>query len=111
MSTENLFESIRENLNGQPAQPMVLGVCSALAKRFDQEPWIFRAIAIGLGVFYTGITLAAYVILGLVLSETEARTRGVFQGLFISLREFVEKLVRSCRDTFDGSHGDHSARH
>jgi len=111
MSTENLFESVRENLNGQPGQPMVLGVCGALAKRFDQEPWIFRAIAIGLGVFYTGITLAAYVILGLVLSETEARTRGVFQGLFISLREFVEKLIRAGRETFNGSHGDHSARH
>ena len=108
MPSEDLLESIKENLNGQPGQPIVLGVCSALAKRFDQQPWVFRAAAILLGVFYTGLTLAVYIVLGLVLSETEARTKGVFQGLFISIREVVEKLVDAGRDLFGQPAGRHN---
>lgn len=112
MASDNLFENIKENLNGQPGQPIILGVCSALAKRFDQEPWVFRAAAILLGVFYTGFALVSYVILGLVLNETEARTRGVFQGLFISLREIVDKCIVTFRDWSQGDAGRsrHSSR-
>lgn len=112
MASEDLFESIKENLNGQPGQPILLGVCSALARRFDKEPWIFRAAAIVLGVFYTGLTLAVYVVLGLMMTETEARTRGVFQGLFISIRECVDKCIESCRGLLGaGEERDRSARY
>ena len=105
MQNDDLFESIKENLNGRPDQPILLGVCNALAQRFEQEPWLFRAAAILLGVFYTGFALAAYIILGLVLKETEDRTRGVFKGLFISLREAVEKIIHGGRDMFNDGHG------
>lgn len=98
MSTENLLESIKENLSGRPGQPMVLGVCNALATRFNQEVWLVRLVAIVFGVVWTLAVLAAYVILGLVLPETEARTRGVFVGLGIAARETAEKCIRFCRD-------------
>lgn len=102
MRSEDLFESIKENLNGRPGQPIVLGVCNALAARTGNEAWIFRAAAIVLGVFFTFGTLVAYILLGLFLEETEGRTRGVFRGLGIWLQELVDKCVTVCRDAFDG---------
>ena len=103
MNTENLFESIKENLNGRPGQPIVLGVCKTLAEKFDQEVWVFRAAAIVLGVFFTFATLAAYILLGLFMKETEDRTRGVFRGLGIWCREVFDKLGDFGRDLFDGT--------
>jgi len=100
MSTENLFESIKENLNGRDGQPMVLGVCSALARRLSQEAWIIRAAAIVLGVFFTFGTLVAYVLLGLFMAETEERTRGVFKGLCVWAEEAFEKCLNGCREIF-----------
>ena len=100
MQADELFESIKENLNGRPGQPIVLGVCKTLAEKFGREPWIFRAVAIVLAVFYTGLALVAYVLLGLFMAETGERTRGIFQGLFIWVREAVEKIIGSCRDLF-----------
>ena len=100
MNTENLFEGIKENLNGRPGQPIVLGVCSVLANRLEQEVWIFRAVAIVLGVFFTFATLAVYILLGLFMKETEVRTRGLFQGLGVWARESSEKLVVFFRELF-----------
>ena len=100
MNTENLFESIKENLNGRPGQPIVLGVCNALAKRFEHEVWIFRATTIVLGVFFTFATLAVYILLGLFMKETEERTRSLFRGLGIWARECCDKFVALCRDMF-----------
>ena len=103
MNTENLFESIKQNLNGRPGQPIVLGVCNALAQRFDQEVWIFRAAAIVLGVFFTFATLAGYILLGLFLDETGDRTKGVFRGLGIWCREACDKLSDAGKDLFGHS--------
>ncbi len=102
MDQQNLFESIKQNLNGRPGQPIVLGVCKALSERFDQEPWVFRAAAIVLGVFFTFFTLAAYVLLGLFLPETENRTKGVFRGLGVQLQEAIDRLAALGRDIFSG---------
>jgi len=102
MEHHNLFESIKHNLNGRPGQPIVLGVCKALAERFGQEPWVFRAIAIVLGVFFTFATLAAYILAGLVMPETEQRTKGVFRGLGIWLQEMVDRLAALGRELFAG---------
>lgn len=110
MNSEDLFASIRENLNGQPGQPMVLGVCRTLARRSNQEPWMFRAAAIVLALFWTLPALAVYIVLGLALPETGERTRGVFKGLFISLQECVEKLVSACEDLFRPSGRKHTPR-
>ena len=112
MSSEDFVDSIKENLNGRPGQPIVLGVCSSLAKRFDQEPWLFRLAAIVLGVFYTGFALVAYIILGFVLDDTQERTRGVFQGLAITVQEFCEKAIDAVRDLFGHStdRGNRTAR-
>ena len=99
MSAENVINEIRDSLNGRPGQPIVFGVCRTLADKFNQEPWVFRAGAIVLGLFFTFFTVAAYIVLGFALNETENRTRRFFSGLAVLIREWCEKLfsvVRQC---------------
>jgi phage shock protein PspC (stress-responsive transcriptional regulator) len=109
MKPESLLDSVKENLNGQPGQPIVLGVCVALAKRYSKETWVFRAATIVLALFWTIPTLIAYSLAGLFMSETEERTRGVFGGLFLWLSECVEKGIEFVRNIFNPSSGRHSA--
>jgi phage shock protein PspC (stress-responsive transcriptional regulator) len=92
MSSNNFFESIKTNLNGNPGQPIVLGVCKTLAARFNQEVWLIRLAAIVLGVFFTFFTLVAYIILGLFMPETADRTKSLFEGLGIYFRELTNKI-------------------
>ena len=100
MSAESVFDQIRESLSGRPGQPIVLGVCTALAERFEKEVWIFRLVAIVLTLLWTVPALAAYIILGFVLSETEGRTRKFFSGLAVIIRESVQKFAESLREFF-----------
>lgn len=100
MSAENVVNEIRDTLNGQPGQPIVFGVCGTLAERFGQEAWLFRAAAILLGLFFTLFTVAAYIVLGFALTETESRTRRFFSGLAVVIREGVEKFADSLRNVF-----------
>jgi phage shock protein PspC (stress-responsive transcriptional regulator) len=93
MQDNTFFDSIKRNLNGDPGQPMVLGVCKTLAARFKQEVWLIRLAAIVLGVFYSFITLVAYILLGLFMEETSDRTKSLFEGLAIWFREFTEKVA------------------
>lgn len=108
MSADCVFDQIREALNGRPGQPIVFGVCKSLAERYEKEPWIFRLIAIVMAVFFTLPTLAAYIILGFVLSETEHRTRQFFSGLTVIIREGLEKLGGAVSDIFDSPGGGNS---
>jgi len=110
MSADCVFDQVRESLNGRPWQPMVFGVCKSLSERFEKEPWVFRLIAIVLAVFFTLPTVAAYIILGFVLSETELRTRQFFSGLAVIIRESMEKLVDGIKEIFDsaGDRGSNS---
>ena len=105
MAQNDFIESIRENLNGNPGQPMLFGVCRTLAQKFDQEVWIFRAAAIVLLLFFTSTTVVAYILLGLFMDETSDRTRGIFQGLFLTLREWVDKFVDGVADLFKSGNG------
>ncbi len=109
MQDETFFESVKRNLNGQPGQPIVLGVCKTLAARLDQEVWLIRLAAIVLGVFYSLITLAVYIALGLIMEETSHRTKSLFEGLGIWFREFTHKVGNK----FDGLFRDNgnSRRH
>lgn len=100
MSAERVIDEIRDTLNGRPGQPIVFGVCGALADKFKQEPWVFRAGAIVLALFFTFFTVAAYIVLGFALNETEDRTRRFFSGLAVLIRESVEKLADSLRGMF-----------
>ena len=93
MQDNTFFDSIKRNLNGDPGQPMVLGVCKTLAARFKQEVWLIRLAAIVLGVFYSFVTLVAYMLLGLFMEETSDRTKSLFEGLAIWFREFTEKVA------------------
>ena len=100
MTTNDVLNEIRESLNGRPGQPILFGVCRALADRFEQEPWTFRAATILLALFFTLPTVAAYVILGFALKETESRTRRFFAGLAVLIREWTEKFADSLRGLF-----------
>jgi phage shock protein PspC (stress-responsive transcriptional regulator) len=93
MQENTFFESIKRNLNGEPGQPIVLGVCKTLAARFGQEVWLIRLAAIVLGVFYTFIALVAYILLGLFMAETADRTKSLFEGLGIWFRELTNKVA------------------
>ena len=97
MTTNDVLAEIRESLNGRPGQPIVFGVCRSLAERFGQEPWVYRAAAILLALFYTLPVVAAYIVLGFALKETESRTRRFFSGLAVLIREWAEKLADSLR--------------
>jgi len=96
MQDETFFDSIKKNLNGEPGQPIVLGVCKTLAARFNQEVWLIRLAAIVLGVFYSFITLVVYILLGLFMEETSRRTKSLFEGIGIWFREFTEKVAEKC---------------
>jgi phage shock protein PspC (stress-responsive transcriptional regulator) len=100
MSSESVINEIRQSLNGRPGQPIVFGVCKALADRFGMEPWIPRLAAIVLTLFWALPALAAYVIAGLVMKQTEERTRRFFSGLAVILREYADKGAASLRRSF-----------
>ena len=111
MTSETFFESVKRNLNGEPGQPIVLGVCKTLAARLNQEVWLIRLAAIMLGVFYTFITLVAYILLGLFMDETSSRTKSLFEGLGIWFREFLDKAGNKCSDIFGGDDSADRYRH
>lgn len=104
MQSETFFESMKRNLNGEPGQPIVLGVCKTLAARFNQEVWLIRLAAIVLGVIYTFATLAGYILLGLFMEETSSRTKSLFEGLAIWFREILEKIGEKANDIFGDGH-------
>ena len=104
MTSDTFFESVKRNLNGEPGRPIVLGVCQTLAARLNQEVWLIRLAAIVLGVFYTFITLVAYVLLGLFMEETSSRTKSLFEGLGIWFREMTEKLGQGFNNIFGNDH-------
>ncbi|MDX1557019.1 MAG: PspC domain-containing protein [Xanthomonadales bacterium] len=109
MRDKDTIDDIKNALNGRPGQPIVFGVCKALAARCGCQPWVTRAVAIFLGLFFTLPALAAYIILGFCLKETEDRTRGFFSGLKVIIQEWIEKLAGASRrafsdDGYDGSY-------
>jgi phage shock protein PspC (stress-responsive transcriptional regulator) len=100
MAQNDFLDSVRDNLNGRPGQPMLFGVCRTLAEKSGLEAWLVRVAAILLVLFFTGPTVVAYILLGLFMDETADRTRGIFQGLFLTLQEGVEKVVDGIGDLF-----------
>jgi len=98
MQENTFFDSIKRNLNGEPGQPIVLGVCKTLAARFGQEVWLIRLAAIVLGVFYSFATLVAYILLGLFMEETSSRSKSLFEGLGIWFRELTDKAASCCNN-------------
>jgi len=107
MQDETFFDSIKRNLNGEPGQPIVLGVCKTLAARFNQEVWLIRLAAIVLGVFYSFVTLVVYILLGLFMEETSHRSKSLFEGIGIWFREFTEKVAAKCNCHFSNNKPSH----
>jgi phage shock protein PspC (stress-responsive transcriptional regulator) len=101
MASNEFLDSVQKNLNGRPGQPLLLGVCGVLAKKLGTEPWVTRLGAIILVFFFQTLVPVAYVVLGLAMDETAERTRGIFKGLFIAIREGVEKLLNALGNLFN----------
>ena len=101
MKQDDTIDDIKNALNGRPGQPIVFGVCKALAARCECEPWITRAAAVILGLIWTLPVVAAYILAGLLLKETEVRTKGFFSGLGVMIREWTEKFISTSRNSFD----------
>lgn len=110
MASNEFLDSVRDNLNGRPGQPLLLGVCGVLAKKLGVEPWLTRAGAIILALFFTTLVPIAYVVLGLVMDETADRTRGIFKGLFIAIQEGVEKVLDAVGDLFRNDRNSRGGR-
>jgi phage shock protein PspC (stress-responsive transcriptional regulator) len=110
MQSDTFFESVKRNLNGEPGQPIVLGVCKTLAAKFQQEVWLIRLAAIVLGVFYTFAAVVAYVLIGLFMDETSDRTKSLFEGLTIWFREFLDKAGDKWNDIFGGGNSSNRDR-
>jgi phage shock protein PspC (stress-responsive transcriptional regulator) len=92
MTTDSIIQEIREALAGRPGQPIVLGVCNAIASRMAWETWCVRLATIILMLVFTLPSLVAYIVLALVMKETEARTRGFFAGLMVIAREWMDRI-------------------
>jgi phage shock protein PspC (stress-responsive transcriptional regulator) len=101
MTANSVVQEIRQALEGRPGQPMILGVCQALATRYKQQAWGVRLVTIIAGAIWTLPTLAVYILLGFLLPETETRTRGFFTGLGVVAREGSEKVFGSLGRFFD----------
>ena len=108
MSSECIFQEIRQVLTGRPGQPIVLGVCRTLAARIGKEVWLVRLVTIVLGVFWALPIIAAYILSGFLLAETAERTRRFFAGLGIIARETAEKMLASLGSMFGGGAGETS---
>ena len=108
MQENTFFDSIKENLNGEPGKPIVLGVCKTIAARFNQEVWLIRLAAIVLGVFYSFAALVVYILLGLFMDETSDRSKSLFEGLGIWFRELTQKIGGYCSS--NSSNGRSSRR-
>jgi phage shock protein PspC (stress-responsive transcriptional regulator) len=108
MTAESIFQEIKQALNGRPGQAIVLGVCQAIAVRTGKEVWIVRLGAILLCLFWTLPALAAYIVLGFLLPETETRTRDFFTGLGIMARETAEKATAALGRAFGSGAGSGS---
>jgi len=100
MASNEFLDSVRDNLNGRPGQPLLLGVCNVLAGKFGVERWVARLVAIILAFVFPTLVPVLYLVLGLVMDETAERTRGIFKGLFIAIREGVEKVLDGLGDLF-----------
>ncbi len=107
MTTDSIMQEIREALAGRPGQPIVLGVCNAIATRMGWETWCVRLATIFLTLFFTLPALAAYVVAGLMMKETETRTRGFFAGLAIIAREWMDKISDGFGRAFCSSRSGH----
>lgn len=101
MSTNRIWQEIREALEGRPGQPIVLGVCRTLGDRLGWETWRVRLVFLVLGVIWTLPTLAAYIVAGFVLHETERRTRDFFTGLAVVARESAARVTDTLGRLFD----------
>ena len=100
MSTNPIWNEIKEALQGRPGQPIVLGVGQALAARLGREAWMVRLVIVLLGLVWTLPVLAGYIVIGLLLPETDKRSRDFFTGLAVVAREGAARVTATLSRIF-----------
>lgn len=78
-------------------QPIVFGTCLHLARRAGLPVWGVRAGAVILLLVWTLLSIAAYIVVSLLLPETRATAKTGLRDFFAWSREVGGKLVRLFR--------------
>jgi len=86
---------------------MIWGVCGGLAKYFDMDPTIIRAIAV-LSIFLGSVGIWAYIILAIVVpleDSKAAEPKDTIKENVEELKETARELGREIQSTLTGEEG------
>jgi len=87
---------------------MIWGVCGGLAKYFDMDPTIVRAIAI-LSIFFGSLGIWAYIILAIVVPLENSKAtepKDTIKENVEEIKETATELGRELRSTLAGEEGE-----
>ncbi|GAJ05888.1 unnamed protein product, partial [marine sediment metagenome] len=86
---------------------MIWGVCGGLAKYFDMDPTIVRAIAV-LSIFFGSLGIWAYIILAIVVPLENSKAtepKDTIKENVEEIKETATELGRELRSTLAGEEG------
>ena len=87
---------------------MIWGVCGGLAKYFDMDPTIVRAIAV-LSIFFGSLGIWAYIILAIVVPLENSKAtepKDTIKENVEEIKETATELGRELRSTLVGEEGE-----
>jgi len=87
---------------------MIWGVCGGLAKYFDMDPTIVRAIAV-LSIFFGSLGIWAYIILAIVVPLENSKAtepKDTIKENVEEIKETATELGRELRSTLAGEEGE-----
>ena len=87
---------------------MIWGVCGGLAKYFDMDPTIIRAIAL-LSVFFGSLGIWAYIVLAIVVPVEDSKvttSKETVRENIVEMKETAGELGREVRSTLVGEEGE-----
>jgi len=90
---------------------MIWGVCGGLAKYFDMDPTIVRAIAV-LSIFFGSLGIWAYIILAIVVPLENSKAtepKDTIKENVEEIKETATELGRELRSTLAGEEGESEA--
>ena len=87
---------------------MIWGVCGGLAKYFDMDPTIIRAIAV-LSIFLGSVGIWAYIILAIVVPLEDSKAtepKGAIKENVEEMKETARELGHEIQSTLAGGEGE-----
>lgn len=86
-----------EWIEGYRGKPVVFGTCLSLARRWELPVWGVRAAAVVCLLVWTLASVAAYIVVSLLLPETRTGTRRGLRDFLAWCGEVGGKLLRLFR--------------